>query len=56
MIAVPAQDVIEPHTDDAPSCPDCGGAGGHLSCVEGFCTCTDGDECWVPCPSCEGEG
>ncbi len=36
-------------------CPDCGGAGGHLRCIEGVCTCDSGDECWWPCPCCEGE-
>lgn len=41
--------------DDQPCCPDCGGAGGHLYCIEGICTCSAGDECWVDCPTCGGE-
>lgn len=37
-------------------CPECGGEGGRLACIEGFCSCAAGDECWVPCNVCGGEG
>ncbi len=50
------QDDIDRLMGDEASCPDCGGAGGHLRCIEGVCTCADGDECWWPCSSCGGEG
>jgi hypothetical protein len=37
-------------------CPERGGEGGYLACIESCCTCASGDECWVPCNVCGGEG
>jgi hypothetical protein len=37
-------------------CPECGGEGGYLACIEDCCSCASGDECWVPCNVCGGEG
>lgn len=53
----PNDEVVD-HLDDCVElcCPDCGGESGFLTCIEDCCSCASGDECWVACPSCEGEG
>lgn len=44
------------HFEVDTSCGQCGGSCGHNDCWEGFCSCLDGDECWIECQACGGTG